>query len=182
MDVKKKVISIIEKEIGRKIEGDISLNTSLLLKKFSNLKVAVSINTIDENYKDDMDNASSILERMDTLKQLHNAGIYTVLFISPIFPVLTNYKNIIDLTKEYVSEYWFENLNLRGNYKETILSYIKTKHSELLPLYNSIYNDKNNDYWTETGSNIEAYCKSNGIKYENYFYHDELVKNKRKKS
>jgi DNA repair photolyase len=153
-----------------------------LLKKFSNLKVAISLNTTDENFKNDMDNASSILERMDALTQLHNAGIYTVVFMSPIFPEITNFKNIIESTRDYVDEYWFENLNLRGHYKETILSYIKTKHPDLLNLYNTIYNCNKKDYWVELGDEIKGYCEINDIKYLKYFYHEELVKNRVKKN
>lgn len=38
----------------------------------------MSINTLDERFKNDMDNASSIKERLKTLKKLHEDGIYTV--------------------------------------------------------------------------------------------------------
>ena len=87
-----------------------------------NLTVSMSINTLDENFKNDMDNASSISDRLETLKELHNNGIKTVLFMSPIFPYITDFKKIIDISKDYIDEYWFENLNLRGSYKQTILS------------------------------------------------------------
>ena len=49
-----------------------------LLKQMKNLIVSMSINTLDENFKNDMDNASSIQERLQTLKELHNNGIFTV--------------------------------------------------------------------------------------------------------
>jgi len=47
--------------------------------------------------------------------------------MSPIFPFITDFKGIIEKTHKYVDEYWFENLNLRGNYKQKILDYIKEK-------------------------------------------------------
>ena len=47
----------------------------------------MSINTLDENFKNDMDNASSIEKRLSTLRELHNNGIYTILFMSPIFHI-----------------------------------------------------------------------------------------------
>ena len=87
--------------------------------------VSISINTLNEKFKNDMDNASSIKERLETLKKLHKNGIYTVLFMSPIFPYITEWKEIIEISKEYVDEYWFENLNLRGSYKKEILDYIQ---------------------------------------------------------
>ena len=80
---------------------------------------------LDEQFKNDMDHASSIMKRLETLEILHQNGIYTVLFMSPIFPGITDYKEIIVKTHRFVDEYWFENLNLRGSYKQDILSYIK---------------------------------------------------------
>lgn len=55
----------------------------------------MSVNTLDESFKNDMDNGSSIKDRLDTLKELHSHGIYTVLFMSPIFPEITDYRAII---------------------------------------------------------------------------------------
>ena len=39
--------------------------------------------------------------------------------------------------------FWLENLNLRGGFKKTIMDYIADRHSELIPLYDEIYNKKN---------------------------------------
>ena len=150
-----------------------------LLKQMKNLIVCMSINTLNEKFRSDMDNASTIKERMDTLKELHNNGIYTVLFMSPIFPYITEWKEIIDQTKDYVDEYWFENLNLRGNYKKEILDYIRTNYSDLYSDYIDIYLKKNNKYWKDLAEEINNYCNQNNINYTNYFYHKELVKKKK---
>ena len=139
----------------------------------------MSINTLDEKFRSDMDNASTIKERMDTLNELHNNGIYTILFMSPIFPYITEWKEIIEATKDYIDEYWFENLNLRGSYKQTIFKYIENKYPNLLDKYDDIYNKKNKNYWINLSKEIDEYCKTNNIKYINYFYHEELVKNKK---
>lgn len=37
--------------------------------------------------------------------------------MSPIFPYITDFKAIIEKTRAYADEYWFENLNLRAGYK-----------------------------------------------------------------
>ena len=126
-----------------------------------------------------MDKASTIKERMDTLKELHNNGIYTILFMSPIFPYITEWKEIIDYTKDYIDEYWFENLNLRGSYKKDILDYIKIRYKELYPKYIDIYLNRNDSYWKELAIEINNYCNQNNIKYTNYFYHKELVEKKK---
>ena len=150
-----------------------------LLKQMKNLIVCMSINTLNEKFRSDMDNASTIKERMDTLKELHDNGIYTVLFMSPIFPYITEWKEIIDQTKDYVDEYWFENLNLRGNYKKEILDYIRTNYSDLYSDYIDIYLKKNNKYWKDLAEEINNYCNLNNINYTNYFYHKELVEKKK---
>mgnify|MGYP005810172497 FL=1 len=151
-----------------------------LLKQMKNLTVSMSINTLDENFKEDMDNASSIKERLNTLRTLHEKGIYTVLFMSPIFPYITNFKDIIEISKEYIDEYWFENLNLRGEYKIKILLYIQEKYPKLINEYNDIYIKGNKKYWNDLSKEIKDYCEINNVKYINYFYHEELVDNKKK--
>lgn len=150
-----------------------------LLKQFKNLTVSMSINTIDEDFRHDMDNASTIEERFNTLRELHNNGIYTVLFMSPIFPYITEWKEIIEKSKDYIDEYWFENLNLRGQYKAFILNYIKEKYPEVYDGYIDIYNKGNKEYWKLLAIDINNYCSENNIKYINYFYHEELVKGKK---
>lgn len=165
-------------ELSISTKSKLILRDLHLLKKMKNLTVSMSINTLDETFKNDMDNASLISERLDTLKELHNSGIKTVLFMSPIFPYITDFKKIIDTSKDYIDEYWFENLNLRGSYKQTIFDYIELKYPNLLDKYNEIYNKKNKEYWKNLSEEIDEYCKANNIKYINYFYHEELVKNK----
>lgn len=151
-----------------------------LLKQIKNITVSMSINTLDEDFRKDMDNASSIQERLNTLKELHKNGIHTVLFMSPIFPYITNFKEIIEVSKEYIDEYWFENLNLRGDYKTRILFYIQDKYPEFINEYNDIYIKGNKQYWKDLSKQIKEYCEDNKVKYINYFYHEELVKNKNK--
>lgn len=150
-----------------------------LLKQIKNLTVCMSINTLDENFRKDMDNGSSIEERLDTLKTLHENGIYTVLFMSPIFPYITDCKKIIEKSKSFVDEYWFENLNLRGQYKSFILKYIEEKEPEYFPNYVEIYVKNKKDYWQDLAKELNEYCVKNDIKFVNYFYHEELVKAKK---
>ena len=139
----------------------------------------MSINTLNEDFRKDMDNASTIKERLNTLKELHNNGIHTVLFMSPIFPYITEWEKIVEESKDYIDEYWFENLNLRGSYKTYILNYIKGKYPNYYDKYIDIYLKNNQDYWLNLANEINSYCNKNYINYINYFYHDELVKAKK---
>ena len=151
-----------------------------LLKQFKNLKVCMSINTTNEKFRADMDTASTIAERFETLKTLHQNGIYTVLFMSPIFPYITEWKEIIETSKAFIDEFWFENLNLRGDYKFTILNYIEKNYPQYYGAYKTIYNYNNNTYWEKLAEEMDDYCKPLGINYINYFYHKKLVEEKNK--
>ena len=177
--------SILEQLVKSDCKLSISTKSKLilrdidLLKQIKDVTVCMSVNTLDESFKDDMDKASSIKDRLDALKELHENRIYTVLFMSPIFPYITKWKEIIEISKDYVDEFWFENLNLRGSYKYSILNYIKEKYNDLFCKYIDIYGNKNNYYWNDLSKKIEEYCVNNNIKYTNFFYHKELVNRKK---
>jgi DNA repair photolyase len=149
-------------------KSSLILRDIALLKSLKHLIISISINTLDEDFRKDMDNASSIADRLNTLKVLHENGIYTVLFMSPIFPMITDFQKIIECSSSYVDEYWFENLNLRGSYKQTILEYIKMKYPQFTKQYEQIYIDGKKEYWDNLAIEIENYCVSNSIKYTNY--------------
>jgi len=174
--------SILKQLVKADIELNIATKSKLilrdldLLKQFKNLVVSISVNTLNNNFRSQMDRASSIKERLETLKILHENGIKTVLFMSPIFPYLTDFKAIVEQTKNYVDEYWFENLNLRADYKKTILGFIKNNYSLIYPKYVDIYQKNDLTYWDNLANEIEHYCKANNIQYKNYFHHEKIVK------
>jgi len=173
---------ILEQLVGLDINLSISTKNDLilrdidLLKQMKNLTVSFSINTTNEQFKNDMDKASSIEKRINALKVLNDNSIKTVCFISPIFPEITDWKEIITHTKNFVHEYWFENLNLRGSYKKTILDYIEEKYPKLTPLYNEIFNKGKKHYWQNLAIEINDYCRDNKVKFINYFYHEQIKK------
>ncbi len=147
-----------------------------ILKQMKHLDVAMSVNTLDENLRKDMDRASSISERLQTLKTLYEAGIYTILFMSPIFIGITEWKAIIEETKEYINEYWFEDLNLRGAYKYTILKYVEEKYPSVYPMYEEIYIKRNPQKLINMDNEIKEYCHKNKINYTDYFHHEEVIR------
>ena len=153
-----------------------------ILKQIKNLTVCISINTIDEKFKNDMDKASSIKERINTLKILYENNISTVAFISPIFPYITNIKDIIESVKDYVDFCWFENLKLRANYKKDILNYIKDNYKELYPKYLDIYFNENMSYFKNLSLVIKDICSKYNIKYEIFWDKKEDGKNLKQES
>lgn len=146
-----------------------------LLKQMRHLSVVVSINTLDEKFRRDMDKGSSIQERLNTLRTLHDNGIYTVLFISPIFIHITDWKAIIEASRDFVNEYWFENLNLRGGFKSTILQYVRDNYPAYYPSYERIYLKGVKGEIVEMENVIRGYCKVNNIVYSDYFRHEDVI-------
>lgn len=170
----------VDAQITISTKSALILRDIALLKKMKNLKVAFSLNTVDEDFRQAMDKASPIQERITAMQQLYAAGIFTVAFISPIFPAITNVEQIVQATKNFCQEYWLENLNLRGSYKKLILDYVKEHYPEHLNLYKTIYLDGDKTYWLTLSEQLSEYAKANSLAMINYFYHDLIKKNSKK--
>lgn len=162
-------------DLSLQTKSDLILRDLDLLKTFKNIRVGFSINTLDENFKNDMDNAVSIERRIAAMKILHENKIRTTCFISPIFPGITDVKKIIDAAKNFCNLVWLENLNLRGTFKPAILNYVKEKFPQYEELYREIYNKKNLRYWFELDKEIRIYAEKNNLEY--VYNRDDLEKN-----
>ena len=151
--------------------SDLVLRDIKIIKQMQ-AKVCMSVNSFDETFvKNTEPNTTPVKDRLKALKKLHDKGIYTILCISPIFPYITDFKEIIEATKDYVNEYWFENLNLRQPYKISVLNYIYNHHPELDEKYDDIYVKKDNQYWFLLKHEIMEYCKVHKLNYKIDFRH-----------
>lgn len=161
------------KNSGAKImictKSDLVIRDLDLLTQMKDVTVSWSVNTLDEIFKNDMDNAVSIERRLSAMKKVYDAGIRTVCFTAPIFPGITDVPAIIEKAKDRCDFIWLENLNLRGDYKIVIFEYIKKTYPELLPLYEKIYNKKDKEYWRLLEAEIHSYTEKMGLPYlDNY--------------
>lgn len=178
-------------------KSDLVLRDLDLIRTFPDARVGFSVNTLDESFKDDMDKAVSIERRLAAMKTLHDAGIRTTCFISPIFPGITDVPAIIERVKAQCNLVWLENLNLRGSFKADILGYIKEKRPALAPLYEDIYTRGSRLWWEALDAAVRAYAQASGLEYVrdddsmrrpfsappvivNYFYHEEIKKSAQK--
>ena len=183
------------KDSGAKImictKSDLVVRDLDILTQMKDVTVSWSINTLDEDFKNDMDKAVSIERRLVAMKKVYDAGIRTVCFVSPIFPGITDIPAIIERVKDQCDFVWLENLNLRGNFKAGIMKYIEEKHPDLMPLYHEIYDKNIRLYWKNLEQQIENYAKENGLPFIdnhlpdgrsekgkptiiNYFYHEQI--------
>jgi DNA repair photolyase len=141
-----------------------------IFKKIKNISVGFSINTTNDNIRKQIEPfASSISKRVEALKILYNEGINTWIFISHMFPKITDFKKIISICKSFSNSFSFENLNLRSAYRVRVLNYIREHHRDLFPLYQNIYTYNNKDYWNETAQEIRDYCLKNEINFSIHF-------------
>ena len=147
-----------------------------LFKKFKNIEIAMSMNTLDDKFRRDIEPAASpIGDRINALETLRANNIPTGLFISPMFPGITDYKKIIERCRAIADSFWFENLNLYPGASARIIKYIKIKFPKLADLYNRIYVLKDVEFWEILKDDIINYCNANDIKYRMYFYHKQIV-------
>lgn len=152
-------------------KSDLILRDIDLLKKFKSLIATVSLSTLDENVRKQVEPfAASVERRINAIKELKRAGIKTAIFISPIFPYLTDWQKIVETTKSFVDEFWFENLNLYPSIWPNIRKWLKNYHPALLEKYIKIYSIKNN-YWNLMEKEIESYGKQNHLSFKVYFHH-----------
>ena len=180
-------------------KSDLVLRDLDLIKTFPNARVSFSINTLDENFRREMDRGASIEKRLAAMKAFYDAGVQTTCFISPIFPGITDVKAIIERSKKQCNLVWLENLNLRGDYRVRILEWIHEKHPELDGLYHDIYSNKSRAYWTALDEEMRGYTIQEGMPYlrdddqhrsdfgqppvvVNYFYHEEVKKSAKKEA
>ena len=174
-------------------KSDLILRDLDLIRQFPSAHVSWSINTLDEDFRKEMDRAVSIERRLEAMRQFYEAGIQTTCFISPIFPGITDVIEIIERARGQCNLVWLENLNLRGDYRKRILDWVHAHHPELDGLYHDIYTKKSRAYWTDLDQKIREYTAREGMLYIrdddrhrapfgeppvvcNYFYHEEITK------
>ncbi len=167
---------ILKKLLPLKIKLNILTKSDLitrdidLLKKFKDCVVAISFSSLDYNLQKKLEPyASSYDKKISALKKLNQAKIKTVVFISPILPELTDWQKIVNQTKEFANEYWFENLNLYPSIKKDIYKLLEKIDPSLITKYNEIY--LNNNYWDNEEIKIKEFCKTHKLNYRIYFHH-----------
>lgn len=172
-------------------KSDLVLRDIDLLKEMGKVTVSWSINTLDEKFQADMDQAVSISRRLEAMKQVYEAGIRTVCFISPVFPGITDFEKIFERVKDQCDLVWLENLNLRGGFKQEILDYIQKYYPHLVTLYDEIYRKGDRSYFRALENQVAQMSQKydcpfvdNELPYDraepghpvivDYFYHEEV--------
>jgi DNA repair photolyase len=172
---------ILESLVGTKAEITVLTKSKFvvrdidLFKKFENIEVGISISTLNEDFWRFIERgASKPSERLKAIKEIHEAGLNTYVFISPFFPEITDYKKIVEETQEYSDYYMFENLNFRPHNVPRILKIIQEHFPKSLSNYKKLRTDRS--LWDIIEKDIESYCENKKLSYSIEFHHGGFSK------
>jgi len=163
----------LQPNLGVQTKSDLVTRDIDLFQQFKQCEVGITITTLNNDLQKEIEPfTSSISNRIKALEKLNVGNINTYIFIGPIMPYLTDWKEIILKTKHCTNLYMFENLNIRGSIWNSIQTWLKKKHPELLEKYNEIYFTKSN-YWNNMEKEIKQFCKEQDVQSKIYFHHSK---------
>ncbi len=152
-------------------KSDLVLRDLDILSRFDNCSVGLTITTLDDSLRREIEPlASAVRRRLRALERLKEAGIRTFVFVGPILPFLTDFREIVLETRSHADEYMFENLNVRGPVWPSVERWLRLRHPDLLEPYKRIYFSRNT-YWRRAEEEIREFCEGLGIEFSVYFHH-----------
>jgi DNA repair photolyase len=152
-------------------KSDLVLRDLDLIKQFPHREIGFSFSTLDDVLRRQLERrANPVKKRLNALKIIQESGIRNYLFISPIFPFITDWKAIIRKSRNFVDYFMFENLNVAGSVWGPVKRWLEIEHPELRDHYHDIYFG-DSPYWEEVEQEIIDYCQKQGLEYQIYFHH-----------
>jgi DNA repair photolyase len=141
-----------------------------ILKNIKNIDVGFSMGIADRKYQKIIEpGATSFTKRAKAMKKLHDAGIKTYLFISPIIPGISNPKKSIELTKNAFDYFMAEAINTRSiNYRH-LLKEIKKYFPQQFTHFDEISHSAG--YWQEAEKQLKNIAKRNRLDFRGLFRH-----------
>ena len=161
----------LQPDLGIQTKSDLVLRDMDLLVQFRNCQVGLTITTVNDTIRKEIEPSTSpVQKRIEALAKLKEAGIKTYVFIGPILPFFTEWKEIVYETKKFTDSYMFENLNIAGTIWSCMRSWLIEKHRNLLEEYERIYFTKSG-YWDNVEKDIREFCLKQKVDFKIYFYH-----------
>ncbi len=85
-----------------------------LIKRFGSVEVGFTICMGDKDARCLEPGASPPSERIKALKQFHEAGIRTYVFMGPVIPGVSDPEDIVKKTLDWTDHYFIDRLNIKG--------------------------------------------------------------------
>jgi len=150
-----------------------------LFQQFEDIEVGISLNTLDSKLAGNIEPRATLPQaRLEALRKVADSGIPTYVFVSPIFPWVSDWKGIIDAAREITDDFRFENLNFRGHNTPRIMALISKRFPDLVEQYRKIREDPT--IWDMIADQIEDYCNKQHVNYKIEFHHGGFTKAKEK--
>ncbi|MFC1902651.1 radical SAM protein [Chloroflexota bacterium] len=122
-----------------------------LFRCYDKCKVGLTIVTLDDNIRQSLEpNASPIVDRIEALRKLNQAGISTYCSVEPILPK-SNPIDIVDELRDYVDLFEFGKWNPEGDTQAVVKQILGMNYS--------------GDYYIDQFKQINDYCDKNKINY-----------------
>lgn len=167
---------LLKKFIGSEANVEILTKSALvkrdvdIFEELNDVQVAVSLASLDENISRKLEPlASSPKARLDALEHIHNCGIKTYVFISPILPFVSNVEEMVQEIEDRgcADRYLFENLNITSTLWPKMRDFLEENFPELVGDYQDIYFGEK-QYWEEKNNDIESLCAEYDFDYKLY--------------
>lgn len=130
----------LQPSLSIQTKSDMVMRDIDLLKKFKMSKVGMTITTLDDQVRAEIeDTAASVEHRINALKTIKSEGIDTYVFIGPLLPRITDWKEIIAETCQFTDSYVIEMLNIEGAIWPAVRCWLEKNHPQLIDRYESIY-------------------------------------------
>ncbi|CAD5244811.1 SPL family radical SAM protein [Thermococcus camini] len=117
----RKVLRYMDKrnELSVLTKSPLATRDIALFKEFQTIEVGLTINGFRGREKRLFEPLTPVHEaRVSALKELHEAGLKTYVFVSPIIPEITDVSAVVEDTRDFSDYYFFEVLNLRASGRE----------------------------------------------------------------
>lgn len=154
-------------------KSDLILRDIAIIKLLKNPSVTMSIGiTNDKDASVFEPQASLPSKRIAALKKIHQKGIKTAAFISPILPFFTDFDKICSLLKDKVDKIYAETLNPKGANFIGIKKVLKAHHPQYQKEYQKIFfSSFNKAYLNKTKQKFIAAAKKYNILVWGFFTH-----------
>ncbi|MDR0643691.1 MAG: radical SAM protein [Treponema sp.] len=150
-----------------------------ILSRMKNIAVGFSLSVSDEIARITEPAAPLPSERIEAMRVLHSAGIRVFAFISPVFPLFSDYQAIVKSVEKYAAYIGFENLNLRGGFRSRVFALVKEHFPQIFQRFISIYYSKQAfyKYWHTQEREIHEFMQTmKNLPYKMQFFHGDAKK------
>jgi DNA repair photolyase len=161
-------------EISILTKSDLVLRDIDLLSRFKHCRVGLSMMTVDDAAARAIEpRASKPSRRIEALRELRAAGVYTYAFISPFIPMLSDFDAILEALTAgehaAVDEIGVEAINTAGGNWKGLEEVLAERYPDLLPESRRLAHD--DAFWEALAGHSRRRVEAMGIASMGFFRH-----------